>query len=452
VRFERVFHLLGCACLLLAAALLLPLLLCLLQAPRDAELTRAFVLAAVTSACVGGALRLAFPWEAGELRLAEACAAMGGGWVAATALGALPFVLARPGLAPLDACFEVLSGLTTSGASVLDDPARLPPPLLLWRALTQWCGAVTFLALAIAVLPAPGAHGVARLRAGAPGTCGPPRPRFRPALVGVAALLAVLTLAQAAALWSTGLPPLEALCLALSTSTGGGFATRPDSLASLPPAAQWIALAGMLAAGLDVLLLAGLLRGRVRALLADVEVRVYVGALAAGALALLLLRPHAAGLADAARRALFTAGSALASSGLDVESPAAWGGPALVVLLALVGAGACRRSCASGLGLPRLLLLARGAARAVAGVCGLWLATLGAAALALLALGLPLQGACSTALCALANTGWGAQAPGAEAGWAELPPTARLVCMACMLAGRLEACAVLALLLRARRR
>lgn len=476
-----VLHVAGRILVVLGLLMLAPAALAVAQGGPEAGDARALMVSALVTLVCGFCLRRAFHWPPGSLGTGEACAASVLGFVLGALFGALPFVLAGAIASPLDALFEALSGLTTSGATVLADPRALSDGLLLWRSLTQGFGGLHFLAVSVAVLPALGAGGQLvsdEFREALPAE-GRVVPRLLWVTGALASLLVLVTGAEALAFWLAGLPPLEAACTALATAMTGGFAVQADSLASAPPLAQWLAAGFLLLGGANVAVLLVAQRGRLSAPLRDTEVRVYLLLAALGAAAAFLLLPGDDAPLERARRAIFAAASASSTGGLSIESRAAWPQLLLVGLLGLLAVGACTGSTGGGLKVVRLVVLAKAAVREIGRVVRpvavlvprvsgrplgdglvrragallvLHVAALGAATLLLSLYGLDLGAAWSTAVTALANGGGGPLLPGSDLPWTDLPAAPQLVVMACMLLGRVEFVVLLVALAPGRRR
>lgn len=154
-------------------------------------------------------------------------------WLVLSIFGAIPLVLsAELQLTPIDAFFEAVSGLTTTGATVIVGLDQLPHSLLLYRQLLQWLGGIGIVVLAVAILPMLGIGGMQLYRAE---SAGPSKDRkLTPRLAGTAKALAfiyvALTLACAAAYWWGGMSGFDAICHAFSTIAIGGFSTHDASM------------------------------------------------------------------------------------------------------------------------------------------------------------------------------------------------------------------------------
>ncbi|MGQ0551661.1 MAG: TrkH family potassium uptake protein [Planctomycetota bacterium] len=488
MNLESLLHALGRIFSMLGLLFGAPLALALLDEGLGGPHVQAFLVSGAVSLCLGWALRLSFPWEPLGFGVSEALATMSLGWVGGAALSALPFLLSGAITSPLDAGFEALSGLTTTGATILTDPQVLPRSLLAWRAMLHWCGGLATLAMVLAFLPAFGAGG-SLVPGDTPELLGRERPLLRLASVvrRLWPVYALFTVLLAGAFFLTGMSVFEAACHAMSVSATGGFGTRADGLASFAAATGWVAAAGMMLAGLSLFGLRALLSGRLGLVLRGAETRTYLILLVALAACCLLATPRGAPLEPRLRDAVLTAASTLSTTGLvnaglvgvpDAQLSAT--GPLLssavlrLLLLVALVIGACSGSTGGGFKVGRMLLMARFTRRETARLlrpaavfvvklggrpvpeqvllgCGivllLHLAVAFVAALALLLLGCSLETSWSAALSALSNYGNAHVGLGSPVTWSEVAPLAKLVAMACMLLGRLEFHAVLVLLL-----
>ena len=213
-------------------------------------------------------------------------------WLFGAALCAMPFLLwAHLGLdVPpehafrnyIDCYFEAMSGLTTTGATVLSDIPTVPPALLLWRALTHWLGGLGIVVLFVAVLPSigTGAKRIFHFEAPGPAQTGV-RPRIRETARVLWLIYLGLTLAQAVALRLCGMHWFDAFCHTFATLATGGFSTQNASIAAYSSTPiNIVVIVFMILAGVNFGLYYRLIRGSVRSVLRDTELRVYLGLLA----------------------------------------------------------------------------------------------------------------------------------------------------------------------------
>ncbi len=247
---RHVFHIVGVVVASVGAAMLLPAATAAIY--REWDDVGWFVLAALLTTAAG-----LVAWRAwdrpGELRPREGFAAVGLSWFAISAFGMVPYLFTGAITNVTDAFFETAAGFTTTGASVVPDPAVLGHGVLMWRGMTQWMGGMGIIVLSIAILPLLGVGGVQLARAEAPGPA-PDRltPRFRETAKRLWYVYLGLTLAQVALLWLGGAGDMtlfEAVAHAFTTMSTGGFSTDAGSLGAFNAYSQWIAVLFMVLAG-----------------------------------------------------------------------------------------------------------------------------------------------------------------------------------------------------------
>lgn len=271
---KAVFYAIGRLLQLLSGALVFPLGIALWderhlhQAPL---LSRAdswsFLVTILLCLLVGTALQLRFRearHEHGTPK--EGFAIVTFGWIALALAGSIPFAVwfldQRP-LSPLscfgaftDAYFEIMSGFTTTGATILTDIEALPRGLLFWRSMTHWLGGMGIITLALAIFPAMGVGGYQMFRGEVPG---PSADRLRPRLAETAKILwgvyLLLSISETLLLKLGGMNLFDALCHTFGTLATGGFSTRNASVGAYQSAyIDWIITLFMILAGTNFLI------------------------------------------------------------------------------------------------------------------------------------------------------------------------------------------------------
>jgi trk system potassium uptake protein TrkH len=224
----------------------------------------------------------------------EALLLVGTSWLVGAAVSGLPFFfwallhrMITPGeagiwqhafLNPVNCYFEAMSGLTTTGATILRDIATVPQSLLLWRALTHWLGGLGIVVLFVAVLPNLGAGAKKLFRMEAPG---PTKDAVMPSIREAARVLwyiyLALTVAQIIALTVAGLSVFDAICHTFATLATGGFSTHNASIGAYRSwAVDIIVIVFMFLAGVNFGVYYEALRGRLRGAMRNTEFRAYV--------------------------------------------------------------------------------------------------------------------------------------------------------------------------------
>ncbi len=300
--------------------------------------------------------------DEGVLGRREAVVAVTGIWGAASLAGASPFVLAGA-LGPVGAFFEAVSGLTTTGATVLTDiEGTLPRALLLWRSLLQWLGGMGIVVLFVAVFPNVGAGGKHMFRGEVPGTSAEGlTPRIAETSIRLWKIYVSLTLLQTALLVACGMEAFEALCHAFTTLSTGGFSTRDASFAAFPPSAQWVAAVFMVLAGANFALYHAVLRTRsLRPLWRSVEMRVYLGIVLLATVAFAWTSMERLGDPMLTlRHAFFQTATFISSTGYVTDDYMRYAPAAMAVLVGVMLVGGCSGSTAGGIKVERAVLLAK---------------------------------------------------------------------------------------------
>jgi trk system potassium uptake protein TrkH len=286
-------------------------------------------------------------------------------WVATSFLGAVPLVLSLD-LTPGSALFEVVSGLTTTGATVLSGLDSLPQSINYYRLQLHWIGGIGVIVLAVAILPMLGVGGMQLLKAEASGPLKDDKltPRIAKTAQYLSGVYVGFTVVCALAYWLAGMTAFDAICHAMSTISTGGFSTHDASLAWFDSLAiELIACAFMFAGALPFTVHFLALRNRAPSTYGrSGEIRLYV-AIIAGAIALttlvLLLESEKSGLGPALRGATFTVISVITSTGFTTDNFSLWPTllPTFIILISCVGG--CAGSTAGGLKVIRVGILAR---------------------------------------------------------------------------------------------
>ena len=400
-------------------------------------------------------------------------------WLVMAGFAALPFAYAELGLTYADAFFEAMSGLTTTGSTVIVGLDDAPPGILLWRALLQWQGGIGIIVMAIAVLPMLGVGGMQLFRTESSDQSEKVLPRAAQLAAVIGGIYLVLTIAAATAYWAAGMTPFEAACHAMTTIATAGYSTSDASIAHFQsPAIEWIATLFMVIGSVPFILYFQLAVGHGGQLWRDSQVRAFLAVIVAAVVVIAgwLCLALGAPFATAARLAAFNTVSVITGTGYSSADYGAWGGFAVTVLLFGMVVGGCTGSTTGGIKLFRFQVLYATvavqikrlvqphgvfvahynrrpipdhAADAVMSFFYLFAFAFVALALALAALGLDFMTSVSGAATALSNVGPGlGDVIGPSGTFAPLPDTAKWLLSGAMLLGRLEFFTVLVLFTR----
>jgi trk system potassium uptake protein TrkH len=438
---------------------------------RDAA---AFLASAVGSAIVGQ-LMLRFQRSRTEdLRRVEGLAIVAFAWLLLAQAAAVPFIFAGMGF--IDALFESMSGLTTTGATVMRDFGDYGRGIFFWRALTQWFGGMGVIALFVAVLPRLGIGGRQLFFAEAAGpTDEKLTPQIRKTAAALWAVYSVLTLAQIVLLVAVGMPLFDSVCNAFATLAAGGFSPHPQSIAGYQnPAAEWIMIVFMFAAGANFALHYRTLRGEWRAFPKDEEFRAYLSiVLVATAMVVFSLRTEMPDLTERIRHGFFQTISIMTTTGAVSVDFELWNPQAKMVLLVLMFIGGCAGSAGGGPKVVRQVLIARytllelrrtlhprgvlpvklggrvvpdDVMRGVLVFFLFYLLVFAVGTVIVNALGADILVAITATIACLGNIGPGFGPVGPMGNFADLHPVSKIVLTVAMWVGRLEVLTVLALM------
>ncbi|HEY1722170.1 MAG TPA: TrkH family potassium uptake protein [Magnetospirillaceae bacterium] len=467
----------GYVLLILAATMGVPLVVDL--AVEGTEWS-AFILAIAVSGFVGLGMVLSAR-RPGPFRLGtrEAFLSTASAWLLGGVVSALPFCTGPMHLSVTDALFEAVSGLTTTGATVMRDLDHAPASLLLWRALLNWIGGIGIILTAVAVLPFLRIGGMQLFRLDSSESGDASIPRLSKLAWSLLAGYSLFTFILAIAFMIAGMNLLEAVCHAMSTISTGGFSTSDRSLGHFSEAARWIAVIGMVAGGTSFTLFLEPWRRGPAALFGDSQVRRYLMIIVIMSLLLTVWNwssGHMA-LGEALERSIFNATSVLTTSGFHWGDYDSWGGFAQVAFFIMAFIGGCSGSAAGGIKVFRLEVLFAAAGihlrrllhphgvfaielnerrisepvvRSVLGFVMLYLICVALLALALALTGLDAGTSLSGAASALGNIGPGlGPIIGPAGSYQDVPQAAKWILTAGMLLGRLEVATVIAVFSRA---
>ncbi len=291
-------------------------------------------------------------------------------WILMGLFGALPFFLSKEIPNFVDALFEIVSGFTTTGASILSEVESLSKSILYWRSFSHWIGGMGVLVFLLAVIPLSGRNDgftIHLLRAESPGPdVGKFRPRLRQTALILYATYIVLTVLDFIFLIAGGLSPFEAVCTAFGTAGTGGFGVRNDSIASYSPYIQNICTVFMLLFGVNFSCYYLLLLRHFKAVFKDEELRFYLLTVIISITVITINIRNLAWISstsEALRHAAFQVASIISTTGYATADFNLWPTLSKTILVLLMVFGACAGSTCGGIKCVRILLLFKGLKR-----------------------------------------------------------------------------------------
>ena len=291
----------------------------------------------------------------------EGLVCVGFSWIVLSLLGCLPFVFSDNIPHFVDAFFEIVSGFTTTGASVVPSVEALDKGILYWRSFSHWLGGMGVLVFLLAIAPASKGTGFTMhlLRAESPGPdVGKLVPKMKQTATILYAIYVVMTLINIIFLLCGGMPWLEALCTAFGTAGTGGFGVKNDSMASYSPYLQNVTTIFMFLFGVNFSIYYLLLLKEFRSAFKDEELRLYAGlALVCVVLIVFDIRPLYGTLEETIRHAAFQVSTIMTTTGYATTDFDLWPSFSKAILMTLMVIGASAGSTGGGFKCIRVLLL-----------------------------------------------------------------------------------------------
>jgi trk system potassium uptake protein TrkH len=468
--FRPVLYVIGLLLCILAASMTLPLLADLYTGSSDWNV---FLLGIVITGFFGGSLVLSNTRQKHDISVRQAFMLTALSWVTISAFAALPFRFSELNMSFTDSFFEAMSGITTTGSTVLTGLDEAPRGILLWRAILQWLGGMGFIVMAMSLLPFLKVGGMRLFRTESSEN-EKALPRAAQLASSIGFVYVALTLLCTVAYMITGLGTFDALAHAMTTVSTGGFSTSDQSISKFSHAGtEMVAIVFMILGGLPFVLYIKALGGNLRPLFQDTQVRWFMGLVVTITTAMvtyLIIDKHF-GFFDALRHSLFNVVSVITTTGFASTDYTLWGQLSVCVFFFITFVGACAGSTAGGVKIFRLqVLLAavrvqvkkllhpsgvfiphynrtpipQDVSLSVMSFFFVYVIIFALSTVTLSLVGLDFLTAASGAATALSNVGPGlGETIGPSGTFAPLPDSAKWVLSLCMLMGRLELFTVL---------
>lgn len=472
IQLRPIFFSLGLMLCTIAAAMVLPAVVDLADGHDD---WRVFFTSAVGTFFIGGLLILvAYEDEPVNLGIKEGFLLTTMMWGVLTAFAAIPF--AGLGLSYTDAFFEAMSGLTTTGSTVLTQLDQLPRGILLWRALLQGLGGLGIIVMAIIMLPFLRVGGMQLFQMEHSDRSEKIVPRAAELTLLILTIYVSATITCIVLYAMFGMSLFDAICHGLTTVSTAGFSTHDESFGFFRnPALEWICIVFMILGALPFVVLIKAFKGNQNALLQDSQVRGFLLFLVCvcAIMSFWLVAVRGMPIGDAIRTATFNVTSIVTTTGYASADYTTWGSFAVGLFFLLMFVGGCSGSTCGGIKIYRLQimgLLTRShfvhlmspnrvvtlvyngkrlppdVPFSVVAFMAIYMATVGIFTVVLAAMGLDLVTALSAATQAIGNVGPGlGDTIGPSGNYSALPAAAKWALAFGMMLGRLELFTVLVL-------
>lgn len=280
-------------------------------------------------------------------------------WVVISLIGALPFFLTGEISSYVDAIFETVSGLTTTGGTILADVETLSYTTQFWRCFTHWIGGMGVLVLIMAIMPLSGSYNMHLMRAESPGpSVGKLVPKVKTTAMILYGIYIVITFSAIIALCLSGLPLYESVTLTFSTVGTGGFGVLNSSIADYPMVTQSIFTIFMILCGVNFNLYYLFLIRKPKEALKSEELRLYIGILLVSAILITInIRGDFGNIYEAFHHAIFQTASIMTTTGFMTVDFGKWPEFSRTILFLLMLIGACAGSTGGGFKVSRLLIM-----------------------------------------------------------------------------------------------
>lgn len=357
IDFRPILFIVGILLSTLALAMTLPALADLVVGHSD---WRVFASAATLTLFIGIALILSTRSSTRHINLRQAFVLTALCWLVIPTFGALPFVFSGLNMHYPDAFFEAMSGVTTTGSTVIVGLDQAAPGILLWRALLQWLGGIGIIAMAITVLPLLQVGGMQLFRMESSDKSEKAMPRTAQIAGWTGVIYLGLTLLCATLYWTAGMSGFDAVAHAMTTIATGGFSTHDTSFGFFGSAwVDTIAITFMLLGSLPFVLYLRAIRGAPGSLWRDEQVRLFLAivVIAVAVMTLYLHLKNGVEALNALRLAAFNVVSVITGTGYATTDFGLWGGFAVATLFCMMFIGGCAGSTTCGLKVFRFQVL-----------------------------------------------------------------------------------------------
>ncbi|OCX62818.1 potassium transporter TrkH [Thioclava sp. SK-1] len=280
-------------------------------------------------------------------------------WLALPAFGSLPFMIGEPHLSFTDAYFEAMSGMTTTGTTVIPKLDDLPLSVNMWRAILQWLGGLGIIIVAMLFLPVMKVGGMQFFRSEGFDTLGKILPRAREISRGLIRIYVSLTVTCLLAFMLAGMTLYESFLHALTTMSTGGFSSEDASFGAYPGAPEYIASVFMVLAAMPFIRFVQVMQGHIMPLWRDPQVRAFLRwhCYAIGAIVLYRLIRHEDAWEPTIRETIFNVVSTFTGTGYSSVDITAWGHMSFAIIIIVGLIGGCTASTGCSVKVFRYLIL-----------------------------------------------------------------------------------------------
>ena len=475
INFRPILFVIGILLTTLSISMLLPAIVDALHGNQDWIV---FTISSLTTLFIGVMLLLSNQQRNFRLELKQAFILTTLSWLILTSFAALPFVFSELGLTYTDAFFEAMSGITTTGSTILTHIDTTPPGILLWRSLLQWLGGVGIIVMAVAIMPLLQVGGMQLFRMESSDQSEKFLPSASKTASSIIFLYIIFSMICAFGYWVAGMSGFDSIAHAMTTIATGGYSTKDLSVGYFESASiEIVSIIFMILGSLPFLLYLKMINLHPKFFLRDSQVKWFFCIILFSILSIAYSHSREFDLSffTSLRHAAFNATSVMTGTGYATQAYDTWGPYAMTLLFLLTFIGGCAGSTTCGIKIfrfqilyafaktqiqkiiePRRVIIAyfnnkpipQDVPLSVLSFFFLFITSFSFIAVALSFTGLDFLTSVSSAATAISNVGPGlGPVVGPSSNFASLSDAAKWIMSAGMLLGRLELFTVLVLLL-----
>ena len=357
MNFSMIIYVLGWVLKLEAGIMILPIICALIY--QEFWAVQALAISAVLALVIGTLATIKGPKRT-DYYAREGFVICALSWIVMSLIGALPFYLTGTIPSYIDAVFEIVSGFTTTGASILSEVEHLGKGLLFWRSFSHWVGGMGVLVLVLTILPLGGGYNMMIMKAESPG---PDVSKIVPRVADTAKALykiyAALTLAWIVLFLLSGMSIYDSICIAFGSAGTGGFAVRNSGMADYSMLSQFLISVSMIMFGVNFNVYYLMQKRKVKEALQCEEARVYLGIVAFSTFffAINIVKMYGGDFLYALHHSFFTVGAIITTTGYSTLDFATWPQASQMLILFLMFTGACAGSTGGGFKISRLIIM-----------------------------------------------------------------------------------------------
>ncbi|MDO5834410.1 MAG: TrkH family potassium uptake protein [Lachnospiraceae bacterium] len=359
MNFSMIIYVLGWVLKLEAGIMILPIICALIY--QEFWAVQALAVSAVLSLVIGTLATIRGPKRT-DYYAREGFVICALSWIVMSLIGALPFYLTGTIPSYIDAVFEIVSGFTTTGASILSEVEHLGKGLLFWRSFSHWVGGMGVLVLVLTILPLGGGYNMMIMKAESPG---PDVSKIVPRVADTAKALykiyAALTLLWIVLFLLSGMSIYDSICIAFGSAGTGGFAVRNSGMADYSMLSQFLISVSMIMFGVNFNVYYLMQKRKFKDALQCEEARVYLGIVAFSTFffAINIVKMYGGDFLYALHHSFFTVGAIITTTGYSTLDFATWPQASQMLILFLMFTGACAGSTGGGFKISRLIIMVK---------------------------------------------------------------------------------------------